>query len=205
MLYFERPPSDEFDGFVNFFTKRRVKISKYFTANGSTHPGWGKPSTTLDYSITSTESYMQWASMSGIPNATYKSKCPIYLTHYRLRTRTCGEANMPISWKVEGLSDDGSWSLIDTKTDRTELTKTGANATFKCDNPMSFNEIKFTATKTTGWLHFHLSRIEFFGIMNITQCSFPFRILHICGNTCIKHRNHNNIFPVFYILLIVYS
>ena len=206
MLYFERGSKDEFDGFVNYFTKNRVKISKYFTAEGSNFSGWGNPSTTLDYSITSTKSSDQWVSASGDPKIVFTTKCPIYLTHYRLRTRTDNTADtFPVSWKVEGQSNNGTWSLIDTKTDRTELCAIGANATFECDTPMSINKIKISVSKTSLHQHFHLSRIEFFGIMNITQCSFPFRILNIYGNTCNRKRIHNNLYLSFYILLVTYS
>ena len=206
MLHFERQPKDEFDGFVNYFTKKRIKISKYFTAEGSNHNDWGEPSTTLDYSITETDTKSQWASAFNEANITYTSKCPIYLTHYRLRTRTDSISdNFPVSWKVEGVSGDDSLHLIDTKTDRTELNKTGGNATFECDNPMSFNKFKITLTKSSNCQHFHLSRIEFFGIMNITQCSFPFRILNIYGNTCNRKRIHSNLYLSFYISLVAYS
>ena len=62
MLHFDRVEKDEFDGFINFFTKKKVKINKYFSAEGSHHPIWGKPFTTLNYSIESNEQREQWAS-----------------------------------------------------------------------------------------------------------------------------------------------
>ena len=74
MLHFERIAKDSFDGFVNFFTKKHIKVNKFFTANGSTYIGrWGPPQSTLDYSGLSG----QWVSDRNDPVITYTTKCPI--------------------------------------------------------------------------------------------------------------------------------
>ena len=195
MLYFERIAKDSFDGFVNYFTEKHIKINKFFTAEGSANgAGWGLPQSTLDYSEPSGPS---WVSKFDDAVITYTTKCPIYLTHYRLRTRIgTTSQDMPVSWKVEGQMNNETWTLIDTKTNRPELKEVNSSATFKCDTPMSVKKIKITVTKSTCNQYFHLSRTEFFGIMNITQCSFPFHILHICGYTCNSRRTRFNSFFV---------
>ena len=194
MFHLERSAKDEFEGFNSYFLSKKIK---FFTAQGSNHNGWGIPSTVLDYSLENQNDTEQWASAKNDAKIIFTAKCPIYLTHYRLRTRTIGiPHNLPLSWRVEGQTGAGSWSLIDTKTDRPELSSVGGNATFKCDTPLSTKVIKMTATKTTNNSYFHLSRVEFFGEMDLAKCPFLLKKYHICGSLCIKRRNNYNLFIV---------
>lgn len=97
MPYFERRAKNSFDGFVNYFYKNNIKVSDYFTAEGSTANGWGGPSNVLDYSKTGESNTEQWGSGYNNQVITFTLTCNIYLTHYRLRTRLGNVGSMPIS------------------------------------------------------------------------------------------------------------
>ena len=115
-------PRSPFKGFINYFHKR-TDVFSFFKAEGEKFSGWGEASTVINYSITCTNPSCQWVS----PNDPLKSyivftfECPIYLTHYTLRTRTNYDTSTPTSWTVECSHDDENSFLVDTKENRTEL------------------------------------------------------------------------------------
>ena len=202
MAYFERRAKNSFDGFVNYFTQNNIKVSDYFTAEGSTADGWGSPSVLLDYSKTGNSSTDQWGSRLNEQVVTFTLKCNIYLTHYRLRSRLSSIDNMPVSWYVEGSVVKGSWTKIDTKEDRTELLTLGSSYTYACDKPMTLKYIRFTETNTTHDKHFHLSRIEFFGRMKPENCPLPVLPLIYRAYSC--GRKHQSVLFAAASMIIVF-
>ena len=189
MTYLVRKAKDSFDGIINFFTVNHVNVSEYFSASGSVLSGWADPSILFNYSNEGTSKSESWHSAQNDPVVTFTLKCPILLTHYRLRSRKDDNFNHPVSWKVEGLMLDSTWTTIDTKTDQTGLTSKGASYTYKCDKSMTVKQIKITGTKSTNNMYLTLSRVEFFGSMNLNQCPLPlfYAINGLC-NTCMYRR-----------------
>ena len=177
-------PKQPFEGFVNYFY-RRTNVSDFITAEGErATSNWAPASSVLNYSIECTDAFCQWVSPSYIDNRKsfiiFTFECPIFLTHYTMRTRTDFYVNMPTSWKVECSIDKSVWHLIDTKTSRTELTTQGSNYTYECDKKYMYARyIRIWLTKSTSEkFYFHLSRAEFFGKLDTGNCSFPFKILN---------------------------
>ena len=169
-------PIEPFDGFINYF-RNRTNVFSFFSAEGEKLSAYGEPSTVINYSITCTYIKCQWASPENFENTyiVFSFKCPIYLTHYTLKTRTDNQYNLPVSWTVECSNDGQSWFLVDTKEGRDELTKKSAYHTYKCDRSIMFaKKIRIWCKKTTGYRYFHLSKAEFFGKMNISTCRAPF-------------------------------
>ena len=186
MGYLVREEKDDFDGFINLFTRKRVNVSDYFTATGDYVWGWGTPACLIDYYCTT-----QWAGDYCKGIATFESKCPIYMTHYRLRTRIGASVNMPVSWNINGSLDNETWTRIDTKKDRKELLYAGNSSTFKIDNPMTLRYFRISLAGTTGDFNFHLSRIEFFGVMWTKNCSLPTKIIRTNINTCKSKKSYS--------------
>ena len=121
MNEFTLKPKSPFNGFVNYFTKR-TDVFQYFSAEGEKHSSsWGEASTVLNYSIDCNGASCQWASYYTLNKSyiVFTFACPIYLTHYTLRTRTDASGNTPVSWTVECSRDGITWELVDTKENRT--------------------------------------------------------------------------------------
>ena len=96
MVKLVREAKDSFNGIINFFTVNNVNISSYFSASGSVLSGWGSPSILLDYSNEGTSKLESWHSQFNNPIVTFTLKCPILLTHYRLRARKDDAVNFPV-------------------------------------------------------------------------------------------------------------
>ena len=140
MVKLVREAKESFNGFINYFTTNNIDVFKYFSASGSI--AWGNPLSLLNYSNEERSLSSQWASMYNDLVVTFTFKCPIYLTHYRLRARIDDRnENFLLSWKVEGSSDESNWNILDTKTNREELNALGKAATFACDSPMKVKNI----------------------------------------------------------------
>ena len=175
-------PKSPFDGFINFFRKRTT-VSSFFKAEGEKKNNeWADASTILDYSITCTEASCQWVSTNDPTKSfvVFTFECPIYLTHYTLRTRSSGNENFPVSWTVECSRDGEDWHLVDTKNDVNDLKQgSGAYHTYKCDEAFMYaKKVRIWCKKTTSEnSYFHLSRVEFFGKMSFDQCQVPFSII----------------------------
>jgi len=184
-------PKTPFNGFINYFHKRTDVFSFFKAESEAYNNNWGDASKVINYSITGNHPLSQWVSPPD-PSKSYivfNFKCPIYLTHYTLRTRTDISENFPVSWIVECSYDGKNWFLVDTKVDRKELLDVYANWTYKCDRAFMYaKKIRIWCKKTTSsdLNHFHLSRVEFFGKMDIEECKPPFssNIKYSC-----KHRN----------------
>ena len=95
---------------------------------------------------------------------------------------------------------DSTWTTIDTKTDQTDLTTQGASYTYKCDTSMTVKQIRITVTKSSHEMYLVLSRVEFFGSMNLNNCPLPFQGKCIFIKSCIRKRTKSHIY--FYILII---
>ena len=187
MLKLVRKAKDSFDGFVNYFTVNNANVYDYFSASGSVHDSnFPSPNVVLNYSAES-----QWCCAHNDPVIKFTFKCPILLTHYRLRGSVDYSDLFLLSWKVEGMLDDDSWTTIDTKTDRTELKGLGYAHTFECDTQQTVKQIKITATEITDSIHLILSRVEFFGTMNLNKCPLPFKDIIFAQKTCLNQRSHN--------------
>ena len=201
-------PKSPFKGFVDYFTRRTNTVFNYFNAEGEKNEEhWGDASVVLDYSITCTEYSCQWASPGYTDNTKsfiiFSFKCPIFLTHYTLRNRLNTRDPTPRSWKVECSIDKDYWHLIDTKTDDNNLNSAAANHTYKCDKSFMYAKyVKISLIKTnTQYFFFHLSRVEFFGKMDIGSCTLPFKVLK--RNTCKKQYHNNNSFCFVLAFLLV--
>ena len=203
MVKLTRKAKDPFDGIINYFTVNSANVFDYFSASGSVYRYYGSPNTVLNHSFEGTALINQWCSALNDPVITFTLKCPIFLTHYRLKTRNDGNnGDFPISWKVEGMLDDDSWTTIDTKTDRTELKGLGYAHTFECDTQQTVKQIKITATEVTNYMHLILSRVEFFGSMNLNQCQTTFHGLCVFQNTCSTKRT--SILIYMFIIISIY-
>ena len=207
MKDFTRESRNPFNGFVAFFNKKN-KISNYISASGRSESAeWGPPSTVLNYNDCFNTS-CQWAS-PGIHNNQYsfiifEFSCPTLVTHYTLQTRTENTGNFPVSWNVEASLDNINWYLIDQKEDRNELKSISAYYRYKCDNNnlIYAKYIRMWLTKSsTEKFHFHISKIDFFGKMNIDKCSFPFSVMNLPCTKCNNNRNHS-ISTLFLLFLI---
>ena len=195
MKDFERESRNPFNGFVSFFNKKN-KFSNYITASGSIESSsWWPPNSVLSGKDCFSGS-CQWAS-PGITNnlksfLVFTFTCPTLITHYTLKTRTDDSENFPVSWKVEASIDNSNWYLIDKREDRNELTSKSAYYRYKCDNNnlIYAKYIRIWLSKTTSTkFHFHLSKVDFFGRMNIDKCSFPFNVINPPCTHC--HNNHH--------------
>ena len=188
MVKIVKEAKDTFDGIINYFTTNYLNVFKYFSASGTVYSDYAKPSVLLDYSNDCTDSSCNWHSTQNNAFVTFSFKCPIYLTHYRIRTRTNDDVHFPTSWNVQGMLSNDSWVTLDTKTDRSELNGKAKEYTFKCDSPNTAKEIKLTATAITGVMYLVLSRIEFFGSFYLDKCPLPFNGLILGRNTCLNKR-----------------
>ena len=174
-------PSAPFNGFVNYFTKKS-SVFKYLSAEGQKYSNdWADAVSVINYSIACSTSNCQWASLDNIEKSfiVFSFECPILITHYTLKTRTDADSeNFPVSWTVECIDDGDVWKTIDTETDRKELNATGSFHTYKCDRFIMYaKKIRITCKKTASIRSvFHLSRVEFFGRMNVDECEFPYSI-----------------------------
>ena len=209
MKYFEIESRNPFNGFVAFFN-RKNQIFNYILASGSVEPGnWGSPNTVLKNNDCYSQS-CQWASPSDNNNdrsfIVFSFTCPTLITHYTLKTRTDDSENFPVSWKVEASIDNSNWYLIDLKENRNELKRISAYYKYKCDNNnliyAKYIRIWLSKTSTSNKFHFHLSKVDFFGRMNIDKCSFPFNAINPPCTRCNKnHRTHY--ISYLFILLII--
>ena len=201
MRYLVREAKDYFNGVIHYFTVNNIGVFKYFSASGRIFSKFGSPNILLNYSNEGTSPSDQWASTKESPFVTFTLKCPMLLTNYRLKTRTDQDSHYPVSWKVEGLSTDNLWDTIDTKSDREELKGQGKAYTFKCDKQMIVKQIRITGTKFTWEWYLILSKVEFFGSMNLNQCEIPFPVSKFIRNTCNNKRSSLNIH--LFILMLV--
>ena len=181
-------PNSPFNGFINYFYKR-TDVFSFFKAEGEKYTyAWADASSVINYSITCTNVSCQWVTPSDQSKSyiVFTFECPIYLTHYTLRTRTDAPGNTPVTWTVEcSHDDDSTWFVVDTKENREELKEQGAYHTFKCDEAFMYAKkirIWCKGTTTPSGYHFHLSRAEFFGKMDVSQCKLPFSVNRRC--TC---------------------
>ena len=188
MVKIVKEAKSSFDGIINYFTTNYLNVFKYFSASGTIYSNYAKPSILLDYSNDCTDSSCNWRSIQNNAVVTFSLKCPIYLTHYRIRTRTNDDVVFPISWNVQGMLSSGSWVTLDTKLGQSELKGKGKECTFKCDSPNTVKEINLTATKVSDGMYLVLSRIEFFGSIYLDKCPLPFNGLILGRNTCINKR-----------------
>ena len=176
-------PKDAFGGFVSLFSKRTKNVYEFINATGKrVNEQWGDASTIINYSITSNDLLYQYASPNAADDAyvEFDFSCPICLTHYTLRTRTSSPAErFPVSWKVFYLSNNDVLTNLDEKNDRTELKGTGKYFTYGVDNICTYTrkiKIQMTKNDPESSYFFHLSRVEFFGEMDVSKCHIPFRI-----------------------------
>ena len=183
-------PRSPFNGFINYFYKR-TNVFSYFKAEGEKFSDiWGDASTVINYSITCVDAPCQWVSPSDLSKSfiVFTFECPIFLTHYTLKTRTDGSDIFPVSWTVDCSIDGDNWINVDTKVNRGEFKEKGDFYTFKCDNAFMYaKKIRIWCNQTrssssTTYYQFHLSRVEFFGEMSIDQCKLPFSVDRRC--TC---------------------
>ena len=169
-------PNEPYRGFVSLFTGYTEGVSsnifKYIKVFGEINSGWANASTVIDYSISCSDPKCQWVSPSdALKNfIIFKFFYPICLTHYTMRTRVDSDAyaNYPVSWIVESAPDNETWKTIDTKSDRSELRGNNKFFTYTVENKCTFEKyikIHLKKTSASNVLHFHLSRIEFFGEM----------------------------------------
>ena len=175
MKEFSIAPESEFDGFVQFFTKKgRGNVYRYITAEGVGVDSWGPASTVLDYSIKGTDITDQWVSKGEEANANivFTFSIPIYLTNYTMRTRTDNNRHESYqrNWVVEGSNNKSNWFIIDTKANNQKFQENGDVATFMCDSPTKYVEyvrIRLTAATheeySRSYWYLHISRVEFFG------------------------------------------
>ena len=189
MVNLVREAKDSFNGFISYFTANNVNVFDYFSASGSVADiYWGSPSNLLNYSIESSSRLDQWASLYNDPVVNFSFKCPILLTHYRFRVRLDDPSYFLLSWKIEALLSDNSWTTIDTKIDREELKSLRAAYTFECDLPKVVKQIKITGTKITNAKYLVLSKVEFFGSLDLSQCPSLYKRLKIFCNTQLNKR-----------------
>jgi hypothetical protein len=80
-----------------------------------------------------------------------------------------GEKYFPQSWKVEGITAQENYILIDEQTNNHKLCSKFTEFTFPIQEYQQFIGFKVTQTNTNkeGTEHFSLSTIEFFGILSI--------------------------------------
>ena len=196
-------PYSPFNGFINYFYKG-ADVFSFFKAEGEKYASqWGDASTVINYSITCIDTSCQWVSTNDQSKSfiLFTFECPIFLTHYTLKTRTLGNENFPISWTVECSYDGVNWLTADTKTNREELIGNGAYHTFKCDKAFMYAKkirIWCKGTTTPSIYYFHLSRVEFFGKMDIDQCKVPFSAnnRHICRYINTQNLDQKNVMAI---------
>ena len=198
-------PRSPFNGFINYFYKR-TNVFSFFKAEGTKYTsGWADASSVIDYSITCTVESCNWVSSNEQSYIVFTFECPIYLTHYTLRTRTDYNESFPVSWTVEcSYDDDSKWFTVDTKTNREELKGQGAYHTFQCDKTFMYAKkirIWCKGTTNTNYYAFHLSRVEFFGKMDVGQCKLPFSVNRRC--TCKRNNNRYSLLLLAMIFQIV--
>ena len=84
------------------------------------------------------------------------------------------------SWTVECSYNDSTWFEVDEKENSKELKEKGAYHIFKCDKAFIYAKkirIWCKCTTNSGSVYqLHLSRAEFFGKMDASQCKLPFSI-----------------------------
>ena len=209
MRDFVRESSKPFNGFAGFLN-RKNKVSDFISASGEKESQvWGPASTVLDHSDC-TNTSCQWAS-PGISDKqksfiTFEFSCPTLITHYTLQTRTDYSDNLPVSWKVEASLNKINWYTIDQKENRNELKSKSAHYRYKCDNSdnnlVYAKYLRIWLTKSSSQkYHFHLSKVDFFGRMNIDKCIFPFSVA-IPPYTKCNNNHHTHSASLFLLFLV---
>lgn len=184
-------PREKFTGFVSLFNNKTKNFYKFINASGPTLNGFGSPNTILNYSVMCMKESCQWVSPNSKDESyiVFSFSCPIYLSHYTLQTRkgTKQADNYPVSWSVQSSNtNNNDWQTIDTRTNRTELIGTNNSYTYGVDGNCAYARyIKVVLTKTSNEnvYHFHLSKVDFFGEMDFSHCSVPFRIALMTCNS----------------------
>ena len=208
MKDFVRESSRPFNGFVGFLYKKN-KISGFISASGDRNDAsWGLPNVVLNHDDCASAS-CQWASPGDSNNEksfiTFEFSCPTLITHYTLQTRTDGSENFPVSWKVDASLDNTNWYLIDKKENREELKSESAYYRYKCDNNnliyAKYIRIWLNKSSSSQRYYLHLSKVDFFGRMNIDKCSFPFTVAVPPCTKC--NSNHHTRSASLYLLFLV--
>ena len=171
-----------FDGINNYiFNKKHLNINQNIIAEGAKFEGlWSEAIVVFDPKKNSTKPSDNWVSPNNItyqPNITVFYKYfSLYVTNYTIRTRTDTNAvvSLPVSWKFEGSYNKIDWYELHSIKNTDDLIKDFRYHTYECKSIGAFQYFRFTMTdKNINELwHFHVSKIEFFGILYTKQNPF---------------------------------
>ena len=168
---------EPFNGIISILSqKNRNNFYDAVDVEGIKYDDWADPNILINYSCNLETKECNWVSPSSIDESYFIvnfKKYAIIPSHYTIRTRTDQDENHPLKWEVSVSYDKSEWKLLQS-IETNDLCGKGKYATYSIPYPKPIKHIKVSMTGFNGGkhYHFHITRVEFFGMVYTTMNPF---------------------------------